>query len=127
MTLLVAGAGTGGTITGLARAIRDSEAHIYPSDSDCSNLSNGKSNGLYASRALILAVDPVGSILGGGEPGNYEVEGIGYVCIHHSSHASITDLEKDFFPDVLDREPQLVDEWLKTTDDESFEATKRLM
>ncbi|OWZ64337.1 hypothetical protein AYX14_02931 [Cryptococcus neoformans] len=111
MTLLVAGAGTGGTITGLARAIRDSEAHMYPSDSDCSNLSNGKSNGLYASRALILAVDPVGSILGGGEPGNYEVEGIGY----------------DFFPDVLDREPQLIDEWLKTTDDESFEATKRLI
>lgn len=40
---------------------------------------------------------------------------------------SQTDLEKDFFPDVLDREPQLIDEWLKTTDDESFEATKRLM
>ncbi|AAW41149.1 hypothetical protein CNBA5980 [Cryptococcus deneoformans B-3501A] len=111
MTLLVAGAGTGGTITGLARAIRDSEAHVYPSGSDCSNPINGKSNGFKASRTLILAVDPVGSILGGGEPGNYEVEGIGY----------------DFFPDVLDREPQLIDEWLKTTDDESFEATKRLI
>jgi cysteine synthase len=60
ITLLVAGAGTGGTITGLARAIRDGEAGT-------------------AERAKIVAVDPVGSILGGGEPGNYEVEGIGYV------------------------------------------------
>ncbi|KIR69123.1 cystathionine beta-synthase [Cryptococcus bacillisporus CA1873] len=111
ITLLVAGAGTGGTITGLARAIRDSEAHLYPSDGEYSSPSDGTTNGSNASRALILAVDPVGSILGGGEPGNYQVEGIGY----------------DFFPDVLDREPQFIDEWLKTTDDESFEATKRLI
>lgn len=58
--MLVAGAGTGGTITGLARALRDDES--------------GSSR-----RARVVAVDPVGSILGGGEPGNYEVEGIGYV------------------------------------------------
>jgi hypothetical protein len=29
----------------------------------------------------VVAIDPIGSILGGGEPGNYEVEGIGYVSI----------------------------------------------
>ena len=60
--MLVAGAGTGGTITGIARAIRDSE--------------QGSSR-----RAKVVAVDPIGSILGGGEPGNYEVEGIGYVSV----------------------------------------------
>lgn len=58
---LVAGAGTGGTITGLARGQRNAE----------------KEDGVK--KAVIVAVDPVGSILGGGEPGNYIVEGIGYV------------------------------------------------
>ena len=61
----MAGAGTGGTITGLSRAIRDNEA--------------GQGGG---TRTTVLAVDPEGSILGGGEPGNYAVEGIGYAsCI----------------------------------------------
>jgi cysteine synthase len=66
ISLLVAGAGTGGTITGLARAVRDGEAGTDK-------------------RAKIVAVDPVGSILGGGEPGNYEVEGIGYVSFTRST------------------------------------------
>lgn len=30
-------------------------------------------------RTRIVAADPLCLILGGGEPGNYEVEGIGYV------------------------------------------------
>jgi cystathionine beta-synthase len=59
IALLVAGAGTGGTITGISRAIRDDQGE--------------------KPRTTVLAVDPVGSILGGGEPGNYQVEGIGYV------------------------------------------------
>jgi cysteine synthase len=59
---LFAGAGTGGTITGLSRAVRDAEKD-------------------GARRAQVVAIDPVGSILGGGEPGSYEVEGIGYVSI----------------------------------------------
>jgi len=63
ISLIVAGAGTGGTITGLANAIRDNEKR-----GDCC-------------RATVVAVDPEGSILGGGEPGNYQVEGIGYVSI----------------------------------------------
>lgn len=88
--VLVAGAGTGGTITGLARGARDSEkeTHIH---------------------TTVVACDPVGSILGGGEVGSYEVEGIGY----------------DFFPEVLD--VPLVDEWIKTNDDESFAAAKRIV
>lgn len=88
--VLVAGAGTGGTISGLARGARDAE----------------KETGV---RTTVVACDPVGSILGGGEVGNYEVEGIGY----------------DFFPEVLD--VPLVDEWIKTNDDESFAAAKRIV
>ncbi|OCF45695.1 cystathionine beta-synthase [Kwoniella heveanensis CBS 569] len=89
ITVLVAGAGTGGTITGIGRAIRDNEAK----------------------RTTILAVDPEGSILGGGEPGTYQVEGIGY----------------DFFPEVLDPNPPVVDQWIKTNDEEAFAMTKRLI
>ncbi|WVW80896.1 cystathionine beta-synthase [Kwoniella bestiolae CBS 10118] len=101
ISLLVAGAGTGGTITGLGRAIRDYEASLPQT--------NG--NGSSHVRTTILAVDPEGSILGGGEPGNYQVEGIGY----------------DFFPEVLDPNPPVVDKWLKTNDEEAFTATKRLI
>ena len=55
-------------------------------------------------------VDHFGSILGGGtkvEP--YLVEGIGY----------------DFFPDVLDN--SLVDEYVKTEDEEAFSMARRLV
>ncbi|WP_186647638.1 pyridoxal-phosphate dependent enzyme [Fluviispira vulneris] len=53
---LVAGAGTGGTITGIARRFKE----LKPS-------------------CQIVGCDPVGSILGGGtEVGTYQVEGIGY-------------------------------------------------
>ncbi|KAK4688615.1 cystathionine beta-synthase, partial [Tremellales sp. Uapishka_1] len=92
ISLLVAGAGTGGTITGLARAIRDHASSI-------------------AARTVVLAVDPEGSILGGGDVGNYEVEGIGY----------------DFFPQVLDPNPPTIDEWIKTNDTDAFAMTKRLI
>ncbi|OCF78594.1 cystathionine beta-synthase [Kwoniella mangroviensis CBS 8886] len=101
ISLLVAGAGTGGTITGLGRAIRDYEASLPHTNG------NSASHG----RTTIIAVDPEGSILGGGEPGNYQVEGIGY----------------DFFPEVLDPNPPVVDKWLKTNDEEAFDATKRLI
>ncbi len=84
---VVLGAGTGGTVTGVARMIRE------------------KIPG-----AKIIGVDPVGSILAGPGPITpYKVEGIGY----------------DFIPDVLDRE--LVDEWVKTEDRESFLMARRLI
>ncbi|WP_038473345.1 pyridoxal-phosphate dependent enzyme [Fimbriimonas ginsengisoli] len=52
----VCGVGTGGTITGVARRLREAAPNVK-----------------------IIGVDPEGSIIGGGEPGGpYIVEGIGY-------------------------------------------------
>ena len=83
----VCGAGTGGTITGVAQRLREEAPHVK-----------------------VIGVDPVGSILAGpGAIAPYKVEGIGY----------------DFIPDVLDRE--LIDEWIKTEDRESFLIARRLI
>ena len=85
--MVVMGVGTGGTITGVAKRLKEEVPDI-----------------------VIVGADPVGSILGGGtkvEP--YLVEGIGY----------------DFFPDVLDN--NLVDEYVKTEDEESFIMARRLI
>ncbi len=80
-------AGTGGTITGIAKAIKEQKPDVK-----------------------VVGVDPVGSILAGpGDVGSYKVEGIGY----------------DFIPDVLDRD--LVDEWIKSEDRESFLMARRLI
>jgi len=80
-------AGTGGTISGVAKVLKE-------------ELPNVK----------IIGVDPVGSLLAGPAPiGSYYVEGIGY----------------DFIPDVLNRD--LVDEWIKTEDRESFLMSRRLI
>lgn len=85
--MVVVGAGTGGTITGVAKRIKE----VRP---EC----------------RIIGADPVGSILGGGtDVSSYRVEGIGY----------------DFIPDVLDRD--LVDEWVKTSDQPSFLLARRLI
>ncbi len=87
LDFVVLTAGTGGTISGVARAIRER----------CPD-------------ARVVGVDPVGSILAGPAPiTSYKVEGIGY----------------DFIPDVLDRD--LVDEWIKTEDRESFLMARRLI
>ena len=80
-------AGTGGTITGVARKLKEKVPGVH-----------------------IVGVDPVGSILAGPGPvSTYKVEGIGY----------------DFIPDVLDRD--LVDEWIKSEDRESFLMARRLI
>jgi cystathionine beta-synthase len=85
--MVVMSAGTGGTITGVARKIKE----VTPA-------------------CEIVGVDPVGSILAGGnESGSYQVEGIGY----------------DFIPDVLDR--KLVDTWVKSVDKDSFLMARRLI
>ena len=85
--MVVMGAGTGGTITGVARRLK-----------------------AHNPKCVVVGVDPVGSILGGGtDVSTYKVEGIGY----------------DFIPDVLDR--SLVDEWVKTTDQPSFLLARRLI
>jgi cystathionine beta-synthase len=80
-------AGTGGTLSGVARYVK---AHVKG--------------------CRVVGVDPVGSILAGPGPiASYKVEGIGY----------------DFIPDVLDK--NLVDEWVKTQDRESFRMARRLI
>lgn len=83
----ISGAGTGGTITGVGRRLKE----VLPN-------------------VKIIAVDPVGSILGGGPPGApYLVEGIGY----------------DFIPKTLDN--SVVDEYIYTTDKGSFPLALRLI
>ena len=85
--MVVMGVGTGGTITGVAKRLKEEIPVIK-----------------------IIGADPVGSILGGGtEVCSYLVEGIGY----------------DFFPDVLDN--SLIDEYVKTEDEESFLMARRLI
>lgn len=87
LTMLVASVGTGGTITGLAKRLKEHNPTIK-----------------------IIGVDPIGSILGGGdEIKPYLVEGIGY----------------DFFPDVLDN--TLIDHYIKTRDKDSFHTARALI
>ena len=87
LDMVVISVGTGGTITGVAKRLKETLQNIK-----------------------IVGADPVGSILGGGETiSSYLVEGIGY----------------DFFPDVLDN--SLVDQYIKTEDEESFLMARRLI
>jgi cystathionine beta-synthase len=87
LDFLVLPAGTGGTITGAARRLKEAIPHVR-----------------------VVGVDPAGSILAGPGPiHSYKVEGIGY----------------DFVPKVLDRD--LIDEWVKTEDRESFLMARRLI
>lgn len=84
---VVCGVGTGGTITGVGRRLKEAIPGVK-----------------------VIGVDPEGSIIGGGEPGDpYLVEGIGY----------------DFIPHILDQ--SLVDEYIKTNDRESFRLALRLI
>jgi cysteine synthase A len=87
LAMVVATVGTGGTISGIARKLKEVRPDVK-----------------------IVGVDPVGSILGGGtEIKPYLVEGIGY----------------DFIPDVLNN--QLVDEYVKVDDKNSFLTARRLI
>jgi cysteine synthase len=65
---LVAGCGSGGTFSGTARFLK-----------------------LEIPRLLAVAVEPKGSILAGGEPGEYEVEGIGMSVIHPTMDLDLAD------------------------------------
>lgn len=85
--MVVIGAGTGGTLSGIAKRLKEACPHIR-----------------------VVGVDPIGSILAGGDfLGPYKVEGIGY----------------DFIPSVLDR--SLVDYWIKTDDHNSFLTARKLI
>ncbi|KAJ9094073.1 hypothetical protein QFC21_006174 [Naganishia friedmannii] len=108
ISALVAGAGTGGTITGLSKALRDDQAQ-QASSKVGANGSNGQE--AEEAKAVVVAVDPVGSLLGGGQVGPYQVEGIGY----------------DFVPEVLDPNKPNIDCWIKTTDDEAFAMAHKVI
>lgn len=81
----VAGAGSGGTYSGIARYIKEQKPGI---------------TGVLA--------DPVGSTMGGGEHGDYDIEGVG----------------NDFIADTMDM--NLVDCVIKVTDKEAFEHSRLL-
>ncbi|MBO7413025.1 MAG: cysteine synthase family protein [Fibrobacter sp.] len=82
---VVAGAGSGGTYTGILKYLKER---------------NPKIQGVLA--------DPVGSTMGGGEHGDYNIEGIG----------------NDFIADTMDM--SLVDKVVKITDDDAFNGARDL-
>ncbi len=82
---LVAGAGSGGTYSGVVKYLKEKNRNIVG----------------------VLA-DPVGSTMGGGEHGDYDIEGIG----------------NDFIADTMDM--TLVDKVVKMTDSEAFEEAREL-
>ena len=83
--VLVAGMGTGGTISGTARYLKEKNPNL-----------------------IVVGADPEGSILSGGNPQSYKVEGIG----------------EDFIPKTFNR--QIVDEMIRVNDKESFLTARRL-
>ena len=82
---LVAGAGSGGTFTGIMKYLKEQDKNI---------------KGVLA--------DPIGSIIGGGEHADYDIEGIG----------------NDFIADTMD--VSFIDKVVKITDSEAFEASRLL-
>ena len=82
---LVAGAGSGGTFSGVVKYLKEQNSNI---------------KGVLA--------DPIGSIIGGGEHADYDIEGIG----------------NDFIADTMD--VTLIDKVIKITDDNAF-TTARLL
>ena len=84
--MLVLGCGSAGSFTGIARALKQVNPEL-----------------------LCFLVEPVGSILGGGEPAFYRLEGIG---------------QREFIPPNLDNE--MADEIISVPDDEAFAAVREL-
>lgn len=85
VTVFVAGVGTGGTISGVARYLKERNPNIR-----------------------VVGADPEGSVLSGGSPKPWKVEGIG----------------EDFVPKTFTS--QYVDEWERVGDAESFHAAREL-
>ena len=85
ITAFVAGVGTGGTLSGVARYLKERNPDIK-----------------------IIGADPEGSVLSGGAPKPWKVEGIG----------------EDFVPKTFNS--QLVDEWIRVSDAESFHIARAL-
>jgi len=85
VTVLVAGVGTGGTLSGAGKYLKEQNPDVK-----------------------LIGADPDGSILSGSMPKSWKVEGIG----------------EDFVPRTLDS--QIVDEWIRITDAESFYASRTM-
>lgn len=65
---LVAGAGSGGTLSGVAKYLREQNPAVK-----------------------IVMADPIGSTMGGGEPGCYSIEGIGNTFMPRTMNMSLVD------------------------------------
>src|SRR6516225_5965618 len=85
ITAFVSGVGTGGTISGVARYLRERKPDVK-----------------------IVGADPEGSVLSGGSPRPWKVEGIG----------------EDFVPRTFNS--RLVDDWIRIGDAESFHTAREL-
>ena len=85
VTVFVAGVGTGGTISGVGRYLKERNPNIR-----------------------VVGADPEGSVLSGGSPKPWKVEGIG----------------EDFVPKTFTS--QYVDEWERVGDAESFHTAREL-
>jgi cystathionine beta-synthase len=85
VTVFVAGVGTGGTVSGVARYLKEQNPEIK-----------------------IVGADPEGSVLSGGAPHAWKVEGIG----------------EDFVPKTFNS--QMVDDWVRVSDAESFHTARQL-
>ena len=85
VTVFIAAAGTGGTLSGIGEFLKDKNPRIR-----------------------VIGADIEGSILSGGAPGAWKVEGIG----------------EDFVPSTLNA--QVIDEWVRISDAESFLTARRI-
>ncbi len=85
VTCFVAGVGTGGTISGVGQYLKERNPQVR-----------------------IVGADPDGSVLSGGTPKSWKVEGIG----------------EDYVPKTFNS--QMVDDWVRVTDAESFATARQL-
>ena len=85
ITVFVAGVGTGGTITGVGKYLKEQNPDVK-----------------------VIGADPEGSVLSGGSPSSWKVEGIG----------------EDFVPKTFNS--QLVDDWVRVGDAEAFHYANML-
>jgi cystathionine beta-synthase len=85
LTHFVGGVGTGGSLSGVAKYLKERNPDIR-----------------------VIGADPEGSILSGGAPHGWKVEGIG----------------EDFVPKTFNS--QVVDDWVRVSDAESFHAARQV-
>jgi len=85
VTHCVGGIGTGGTVSGVGKYLKERNPDIK-----------------------MIGADPEGSILSGGAPGGWKVEGIG----------------EDFVPKTFNS--QMVDDWVRISDAESFHTAREM-